>query len=128
VCDARRMLGVTADADPAQLARAYRRQARRLHPDLSREPDATEQFWRLQAAYHVALAVARNDATPAEPSVPVEHRGRTVVLGAPPSSDVLAGTWFGRGGVAWFAAGPVRVQRSERLDPGAAATPSGGRA
>jgi hypothetical protein len=112
---ARELLGVAAHADAAQLARAYRRQARRLHPDISVEPNATEQFWTLRAAYQVALDAVQRDA-PQTPA-PVVRHVPTVVLGAPLSA-VPATPWPGRGGVAWLVAGPIHVQPPERPNPG----------
>jgi DnaJ domain len=136
VRSARELLGVPADADASQLARAYRRQARRLHPDISLEPDATEQFWTLQAAYQIALDAARSDIRPRSEVPPgkaptgverVEHRGRTFVLGNTPPGGVPSITWPEREGVDWLAAGPVHVQPPRRPDPGPTATSSGTR-
>jgi hypothetical protein len=104
---ARELLGVAAHADAAQLARAYRRQARLLHPDISVEPDATERFWMLQAAYQVALAAAPSDVP--RPAARVEHQDPTVVLADPAAVDRPATAGPGRG-VAWLAAGPVHVE------------------
>jgi curved DNA-binding protein len=47
------VLGVARDASPEEIQRAYRRQARRLHPDVSTDPAAEEQFKELTAAYEV---------------------------------------------------------------------------
>ncbi len=46
-------LGVDRDADAAQIKRAYRKLARKLHPDVSDEPDAEERFKEMQEAYEV---------------------------------------------------------------------------
>lgn len=48
-----RVLCVAQDADAATLKTAYRRMARQTHPDVNKEPDAAEQFRRVQAAYDV---------------------------------------------------------------------------
>jgi hypothetical protein len=112
---AHELLGVAAHVDAAELARAYRRQARRLHPDISLEADATQQFWTLQAAYQVALAAVERDAPRA--SAEVVQQVPTVVLGVPTIG--VPATWSGRRGVAWLAAGPVRVQPPQRPTPGA---------
>jgi hypothetical protein len=120
---ARKLLGVTADADRAQLAHAYRRQARHSHPDVSREPDATERFWALQAAYHLALAAAARDTaqtsavaataapTPTEP-MHDQGCGPPVVIDPPTvtaSAPSTAGSHRLRGR-AWLVAGPVHVR------------------
>jgi hypothetical protein len=128
---AQELLGVPAHADAAQIARAYRRQARRLHPDVSVEPDATEQFSALQAAYRVAVGAAQSDG----PQVPdqVAHHDPVVVLGVPAGSGVPATARPEQSGVAWLAAGPVHVRPPQRpnlgkepgAEPGTAATSSG---
>ena len=48
-----RVLCVPADVDAPALKTAYRRMARQTHPDVNKEPDAAEQFRRVQAAYDV---------------------------------------------------------------------------
>jgi hypothetical protein len=58
-------LGVPVAATADELRTAYRRLARAWHPDVCREPDATEQFRRIQHAYDVLRAPntrARYDA------------------------------------------------------------------
>jgi molecular chaperone DnaJ len=48
------MLGVAEDADSKTISRAYRKLARKLHPDTHPEdPDATERFKGVTAAYDV---------------------------------------------------------------------------
>ena len=46
-------LGVKADVSGEMIRSAYRRLARQWHPDVCKEPDATEQFRRIQHAYEV---------------------------------------------------------------------------
>ena len=46
-------LGVAEDADPVEIKRAYRRLARRYHPDVSRESDAESKFKEVNEAYEV---------------------------------------------------------------------------
>jgi hypothetical protein len=122
VRSARKLLGVAAGADPTQIARAYRRLARRLHPDLSLDPDATERFWALQAAYRLALDAARprGPAATAAPATVaqsrVEHRDTTAVLDSTLTHD-------GPRRVAWLLAGPVHVQAPHRPTPDAAPSP-----
>lgn len=48
-----RVLGVSPQADTETIERAYRRLARRYHPDLNPSPDATEQMARINEAYRV---------------------------------------------------------------------------
>jgi curved DNA-binding protein len=47
------VLGVQRDASPEQIKRAYKRLARKFHPDVSKEPDAEERFKEVGEAYDV---------------------------------------------------------------------------
>jgi len=47
------ILGVSRDAGQDEVKRAYRRLARKYHPDVSKEPDAEERFKEVQEAYEV---------------------------------------------------------------------------
>ena len=47
------VLGVARDATAAQIKRAYRTRAQKLHPDVSPAPDAAARFAELQYAYEV---------------------------------------------------------------------------
>ena len=46
-------LGVTRGADAEEVKRAYRKQARKYHPDVSKEKNAEEKFKNVQEAYEV---------------------------------------------------------------------------
>lgn len=46
-------LGVPRDATADQIQSAFRKQARKLHPDVSKEPGAEEKFKQLNEAYEV---------------------------------------------------------------------------
>jgi molecular chaperone DnaJ len=46
-------LGVSRDATAEEIKRAYRRQARKLHPDVNPGPQAEEQFKKVSQAYDV---------------------------------------------------------------------------
>jgi curved DNA-binding protein len=47
------ILGVARDAGPDDIKRAYRRLARKYHPDVSKEPDAEARFKEMKEAYEV---------------------------------------------------------------------------
>ncbi len=48
-----KILGVPRDATPEQIKAAYRRLARKYHPDVSKEPDAEARFKEVNEAYEV---------------------------------------------------------------------------
>ena len=57
------LLGIRPDSDPAQLKRAFRREARRWHPDLNgNDPVAEERFKLVNEAYAVLNDPRRRDA------------------------------------------------------------------
>lgn len=45
------VLAIPPAATPEEIKRAYRAAAKRWHPDVNKDPDAPEQFKRVQAAY-----------------------------------------------------------------------------
>ena len=47
------ILGVVRDADADDIKRAYRKLARKFHPDVSKEKNAEERFKEVQEAYEV---------------------------------------------------------------------------
>ena len=47
------ILGVSRDADDAELKKAYRRLARQYHPDVNPDPAAQEKFGEVSRAYEV---------------------------------------------------------------------------
>jgi curved DNA-binding protein len=48
-----KIMGVSRDASPEEIKRAYRRLARKYHPDVSKEKDAEARFKELGEAYEV---------------------------------------------------------------------------
>lgn len=47
------VLGIPQSADADQIKTAYRRMAKLVHPDVNKEPDASEQFRRVQEAFEI---------------------------------------------------------------------------
>ena len=47
------VLGVSRDATEDEIKKAFRREARKLHPDVNKAPNAEEQFKELNEAYDV---------------------------------------------------------------------------
>ena len=45
------VMGVERSASPEQIKAAYRKLARKYHPDVSKEPDAEEKFKEVAEAY-----------------------------------------------------------------------------
>jgi molecular chaperone DnaJ len=73
-------LGVARDASPEDIKRAYRKAARRLHPDVNPGAEAEEQFKKVSQAYDVL-----SDA----------EKRRSYDMGADPYAGAAAG--FGQG-------------------------------
>jgi len=48
-----RLLGVSRSADAKEIQRAYRRLARKYHPDVNKEAGAEDRFKQISEAYHV---------------------------------------------------------------------------
>jgi len=57
--DLYRVLGVTQRATDAEIKSAYRRLARRYHPDVSASPDANARFLKIGEAYRILSDPAR---------------------------------------------------------------------
>ena len=64
------VLGVAADASPAEVKRAYRRLAMRWHPDRNDHPEAVERFKEINAAYERLLAVDDENGAESEDDEP----------------------------------------------------------
>ena len=47
------VLGVDKNADEKEIKSAFRKLAKKYHPDVSKEPDAAEKFKEVQEAYEV---------------------------------------------------------------------------
>jgi molecular chaperone DnaJ len=74
-------LGVARDASADEIKKAYRKAARRLHPDVNSGPEAEEQFKKVSQAYDVLSD---------------EEKRRSFDMGADPYAGA-AGAGFGQG-------------------------------
>ena len=54
-------LGVSRDATPEQIKKAYRQLAMKLHPDVATEPDAGDRFKKVAEAYEVLTDPKKKD-------------------------------------------------------------------
>ncbi|MEZ4238313.1 MAG: J domain-containing protein [Myxococcota bacterium] len=92
------LLGIAADASPEQVRRAYKRLARRLHPDRNPDPDAAAQFVAVKAARDAMLRRASmrrpvrpppaRTATPPPARTATPPPARTSETVRPPPSQV----------------------------------------
>lgn len=71
--DARRILGVSADADLGEIRQAYRQLVKKCHPDAGGDP---ERFKEINSAY--LRLISRQDMPMLGPSVAYEHSVRVV--------------------------------------------------
>lgn len=119
------VLGVARDASEGDLQRAYRKLARKFHPDISEAPDAEERFKELGTAYEVLKhpdhrklydqygenwkAVSQGGAPPGAAPGGVEFDFSQYGGGVPPDLGDLFGDLFGarapRSGRRWSAPG-----------------------
>ena len=67
-CDYYEVLGVPRDADTTTIKDAFRKLARRYHPDISTEPDAEQRFKEIAEAYGVLSDPAKRASYDAQGS------------------------------------------------------------
>jgi hypothetical protein len=92
------LLGVSIDASADDIARAFRAAAKRSHPDTTNDPEATEEFKDLAAAY----AVLSNRRTRRDyDSVRADSTATVVVRSAPKAAAAPPTRWTPRR--AWIA-------------------------
>jgi hypothetical protein len=114
------ILGVDRNADDAAIAAAYRRQARRFHPDIAGEV-ATSRMMRINAAFEsIRDATARfayDELVDPDHGHDDGRRGRGSAAGRPPAHH--------QGAQQQAATGRERLRRRERDGVGGAGPPPG---
>ena len=118
------ILGVPRTATDDEIRSAFRKEARKHHPDVSTEPDAEKKFAELQEAYEVL--------SDTEKRASYDRFGRTGVgAGAPPGGghrwgqagaqvdpadfeDIFEQVFGGRGGAGGFRGGPQATPSAPR--------------
>jgi Ca-activated chloride channel family protein len=83
-------LGIKPDASGEEIRKAYRKVARRLHPDINLEPGATELFLEIKEAYDVLSNPERRQA----------YDGKSFEIQPPP---VKMNVHFSRENISWLA-------------------------
>lgn len=83
------ILGVASDADEQSIKRAYRRLARRYHPDTSSEKNAAERFHEIQAAYELLIDAQQREAYDHWRSRQGLDTPKALLVRVTPSQDVL---------------------------------------
>ena len=63
------VLGVQKGASQDEIKRAFRKLAKKYHPDVSKEPDAEEKFKDIGEAYEVLKDILKNNSNTIIPSV-----------------------------------------------------------
>ncbi|HET9082352.1 MAG TPA: J domain-containing protein [Trebonia sp.] len=89
------VLGLTRDADDKAVREAFRRLARRYHPDVSAEPGAEERFKEIAEAYSVLSDPGKRASYDARGFAGVPAAGQEYAWGNIDFGDILGGLGFG---------------------------------
>lgn len=90
-----KMLGVARDASADDIKRAYRKAARRYHPDVSKEADAEDRFKDVSEAYEVLRDPEKREAYDAIPPGGPAAGARASAGNGQPGFDFHGGSYTG---------------------------------
>ena len=109
------VLGVSKDATAKEIQKAFQQKARKLHPDVNKEPDAEERFKEVSEAYAVlsdeqkrARYDAMRSGNPFAGATPAGGTGAGGYAGDPFSGFPFGGAWAG---------GTARTGSSQAYNP-----------
>lgn len=104
------ILGVSRDADEAEIKKAYRRRARELHPDVNRSPNAEDEFKELNEAYDVLSDPGKRSAYDRFGTIPGAAGGGPSYVDF---EDIFGGGFGGMGDIfsTFFGGAAARNQR-----------------
>ena len=106
------VLGVSRDASQEDIKRAYRRLARKLHPDVNPGPEAEEEFKRVSQAYEVLSDPQKRQSFDMGAD-PFASGGTGFGAGAGFSFSDVMDAFFGAGATAGSRGPRSRVQRGQ---------------
>lgn len=89
------VLGVSRDADDRVIKEAFRRLARRYHPDVSTEPGAEERFKEIAEAYSVLSDPAKRASYDTRGFAGLPDSGQEHAWAGTDFGDILGGLGFG---------------------------------
>ena len=85
------VLGVSRDATDDEIKKAFRRQARKLHPDVNKSPNAEEEFKELNEAYDVLSDPQKRSAYDRFGTIPGAAGGNPYGSGYVDFDDIFGG-------------------------------------
>ncbi len=112
-------LGVSRNASPEEIKKAYRKLARQLHPDVNPDEAIQERFKEVTRAYHVLSDPQKREMYDLGGD-PLSASGAGAGFGAGFSFTDIMDAFFGQGARQRAGSAPAYPPRSGRPDPGVA--------